>query len=108
LAIGDGNEAYRSKLVTREEELIQLSNKGCGCQTEGTNKWLMKKSIIKSSLNIHCNSAYPCRNKENSLSVYALLGGLRSVREIQWSVSAIFEKWSDSELHACIRAEEHI
>jgi integrase len=39
----NGNETYESKIVTSEEELIQLSNKGYGCQIIGTNKWLMRK-----------------------------------------------------------------
>jgi integrase len=39
----NGNETYESKIVTCEEELIQLSNKGYECQIIGTNKWLMRK-----------------------------------------------------------------
>jgi len=39
----NGNETYESKIVTSEEELIQLSNKGYECQIIGTNKWLMRK-----------------------------------------------------------------
>jgi len=37
----------------------------------------------------------------DSSSAYAILDGLESAEEIQWSVSTTFEKWSDSELTTC-------
>jgi integrase len=39
----NGNETCESKIVTSEEELIQLSNKGYDCQIIGTDKWLMRR-----------------------------------------------------------------
>lgn len=37
----------------------------------------------------------------NSLSISARLDGLQSAEEIQWSISATWEKWSGSELTTC-------
>lgn len=42
----NGNETYESKIVTSEEELIQLSNKGYECQIIGTNKWLLRRHEV--------------------------------------------------------------
>lgn len=40
----DGNnKCYKSVIVTTEDEVLKLSNKGYDCQTIGENKWLMKR-----------------------------------------------------------------
>lgn len=34
--------AFDSKIVTTEKEIIELSNQGCDCQSIGKSKWLMR------------------------------------------------------------------
>lgn len=41
----NGDQMYDSRIVTTEEEIIELSNKGYDCQVIGENKWLMRKKI---------------------------------------------------------------
>jgi len=42
----DSSENYESKIVWSEKEIIQLSNRGYGCQFIGHEKWLMRKKVI--------------------------------------------------------------
>jgi len=52
------------------------------------------------SREVGMQEAEPCvvEGDGNSLSVSARLDGLQSSKEIQWSISATWEKWSGSEL----------
>jgi hypothetical protein len=38
-------EKYDAKIVTSEEEIIELAKQGYDCQQIGKNKWLAKKKI---------------------------------------------------------------
>jgi len=38
---------YESKIVSTEEEIIELSNLGYECQPLGNGKWLMRRRINK-------------------------------------------------------------
>jgi hypothetical protein len=38
---------YESKIISTEEEVIELSNVGYECQPLGNKKWLMRKKISK-------------------------------------------------------------
>lgn len=38
---------YESKIVTSEEELLELANKGYECQVIGANKWLMRRKLLR-------------------------------------------------------------
>jgi len=39
------SKQYESKIVSTEDEIIELSNLGYECQPLGNNKWLMRKKI---------------------------------------------------------------
>ena len=41
----NSNEVYSSKIVTTEQELIRLVNKGYNCTPIAEGKWLMRKKI---------------------------------------------------------------
>jgi hypothetical protein len=41
----NGNEHYKSVIVTSEDEMIKLANKRYDCQILGENKWLMKRKL---------------------------------------------------------------
>ena len=41
----NNNERYKSVIVTSEDEVIKLSNKGYDCQIIGPSKWLMRRKI---------------------------------------------------------------
>ena len=38
-------EHYKSVIVTTEDEVIKLANKGYDCQILGGNKWLMRRKL---------------------------------------------------------------
>lgn len=42
----NNNERYKSVIVTSEDEVVKLSNKGYDCQAIGQNKWLMKRKLL--------------------------------------------------------------
>ena len=39
------NEHYKSVVVTNEDGVIKLANKGYDCQILGENKWLMRRKL---------------------------------------------------------------
>ncbi|MHC1610713.1 MAG: hypothetical protein ACXQTW_03785 [Candidatus Methanospirareceae archaeon] len=41
----NGDQTYDRRVVTTEEGIIELSNKGYDCQVIGENKWLMRKKL---------------------------------------------------------------
>jgi len=39
------SKQYESKIVSTEDEIIELSNLGHECQPLGNGKWLMKRKV---------------------------------------------------------------
>lgn len=43
--MNSNNEQYKSVIVTTEDEVLKLANKGYDCQILGENKWLMRRKL---------------------------------------------------------------